>query len=1181
MEQVNTTIQHKIKPFLIVLIIIAFILLLRTLFTKKTIPEITEDKASGQTKGINSSNQANIDDTSKDTGPTISNWNAMYITEDQYVKLFNTNKQTINGPIEIKTAQNNPLTIKSDELILKITDEGNLELRNRLIVYGQSKFRDTVTLDNDLKLKSDKEIFFGDTGLLDDIIGSRKYTQNNYIDDKETLTKSLDKLDTELKNISTALDTTYLRLDASNDPIVGDLTLQPANSTNAFLINQSNGTNIMNVDTNIGQLVVRTTQSSTMQSDDYVTNGTFDTDSSWDKGYGWTITDGKANYTWDEIHFIPNDIDLNQTITGLVTGETYILSFDVICNDSQLNSVKLGGITVATNLETSGTYTYSITAQTINTLVFYPSPIFNGIIDNVHIYQYANTATIPNFVAQNADESIGLEIRAGGSGLKNILLGIDSGKTIYNGSNNIALGENTLASAIISSYNIALGTDALSTGINSLQNIAIGYGTLKSATQAADNIAIGYNSLTNATEPRNNIAIGSNSASSITTGYNNIGLGTNVFNALTGGYNNIALGFNSMTTSTGAYSNIAIGTNTLVQNSRINNIAIGENAMQNSTTAFDNVLIGYNAGNTITTGTYITGVGFGVLSNANPTQSITAIGTYAAMNSTGSSNVAVGNGAMGNNTTGQYNVMVGDQSGGHPWATKYSTSGNVGIGYRAIGGVRTNGNYNIGIGYQSGYTSLTTGSRNIIIGTEAEIQSATANNQLSVGNLIYGTGLDGTLTTVSTGNIGIGEKAPGARLQVTGGTAATKVSIFKGAASQSANLSEWQNSSGSVLTSVDNLGRIGIGVTPDQALDVSGTIQASNLLGGATTLSTDASGNIIRTPSDARLKEDIEPIKNALSTLTQLQGVSFYWKDKERFGDKQEIGFIAQDVEQVIPQIVSEGTEYKSINYPVVTAILTEAIKDQQQQISTINELLGLENLNGLQASEETSLESTQSTTTTLAGSELLESLKGVLKEFKEFTTALGFEFNEDTNKMTIPVDLEILGETNMNNLLVGLIEINTTENAINTKGIACFNTTTQTYNENIDCGEQTLYLQKNLSGNINFFNDAVIFGPDGSIKANTLTVDNATINKDLKVKRLIIEDSYPGKSTIKSGDTSTKIETNSISEDSLVFVTPKEKMQGQTLIVSEQKENEYFIIKLSEEKELDYDVQLNWWIIN
>jgi hypothetical protein len=58
------------------------------------------------------------------------------------------------------------------------------------------------------------------------------------------------------------------------------------------------------------------------------------------------------------------------------------------------------------------------------------------------------------------------------------------------------------------------------------------------------------------------------------------------------------------------------------------------------------------------------------------------------------------------------------------------------------------------------------GSQNILIGNNISLPSATANGQLKIGNIIYGTGITGTGSTVSTGNIGIGTTSPDMLLSV-------------------------------------------------------------------------------------------------------------------------------------------------------------------------------------------------------------------------------------------------------------------------------------------------------------------------------------------------------------------------------------------------------------------------------
>jgi Chaperone of endosialidase len=131
-------------------------------------------------------------------------------------------------------------------------------------------------------------------------------------------------------------------------------------------------------------------------------------------------------------------------------------------------------------------------------------------------------------------------------------------------------------------------------------------------------------------------------------------------------------------------------------------------------------------------------------------------------------------------------------------------------------------------------------------------------------------------------------------------------------------------------------GNVGVGTTtPASKLSVSGSIQSTGLLGGVTTLSADANGNIIRTPSDQTLKENVVSLSptDSLGKLLQLRGVSYDWKDKDRFGSARQIGFIAQEVEPIVPEVVTSGGTYKSLNYGNLTAIIVEAIKALNEKI--------------------------------------------------------------------------------------------------------------------------------------------------------------------------------------------------------------------------------------------------------
>ena len=84
--------------------------------------------------------------------------------------------------------------------------------------------------------------------------------------------------------------------------------------------------------------------------------------------------------------------------------------------------------------------------------------------------------------------------------------------------------------------------------------------------------------------------------------------------------------------------------------------------------------------------------------------------------------------------------------------------------------------------------------------------------------------------------------------------------------------------------------------------------------------------------SDASLKTDISPLENSLEKVMNLEGVSFNWKN----GGKQSIGLIAQDVEKILPEVVNTDNGLKYIDYGKLTALLIEAIKEQQKEIELL-----------------------------------------------------------------------------------------------------------------------------------------------------------------------------------------------------------------------------------------------------
>ena len=123
-------------------------------------------------------------------------------------------------------------------------------------------------------------------------------------------------------------------------------------------------------------------------------------------------------------------------------------------------------------------------------------------------------------------------------------------------------------------------------------------------------------------------------------------------------------------------------------------------------------------------------------------------------------------------------------------------------------------------------------------------------------------------------------------------------------------------------------GYVGIGTeNPSVKLQVNGDIVANSIAGS----------------SDARFKTNINPIVNPLEKVLKLNGITFDWNTEEfssrAFSEKRSIGFIAQEVERILPEVVEteKTTEgYKSVQYDKIVALLVEAIKEQQKQIQLL-----------------------------------------------------------------------------------------------------------------------------------------------------------------------------------------------------------------------------------------------------
>lgn len=316
-------------------------------------------------------------------------------------------------------------------------------------------------------------------------------------------------------------------------------------------------------------------------------------------------------------------------------------------------------------------------------------------------------------------------------------------------------------------------------------------------------------------------------------------------------------------------------------------VFMGEGAGANVTSsAAENTYLGYQAGYNCIDATLSIAIGYKAL-YANTSNSFNvAIGGVCLENNTGQRNTAVGYSCYNDNTTGSYNTGMG------MFAANYNTTGsnNVSLGNWA-------GLYN------------ETGSNNVFVGRSAG--AGTSGYSVSE-NVCLGREAGGSLQ--GDGNIFIGYKAGGAE------TGSDKLYIDNSNTSTPLIYGEFDNN---FLAFNGDLG-IGIGsVAPSYKLEV-----------GVSGDNTEARANAWNTFSDRRWKTDFEVITDAIAKVEAVNGYYYKWKDKP--DTTMQVGIIAQEIEAILPEIVStDKAGYKSVDYSKLTALLIQAVKEQQDQIES------------------------------------------------------------------------------------------------------------------------------------------------------------------------------------------------------------------------------------------------------
>jgi hypothetical protein len=439
---------------------------------------------------------------------------------------------------------------------------------------------------------------------------------------------------------------------------------------------------------------------------------------------------------------------------------------------------------------------------------------------------------------------------------------------------------NSDSDATINGLTVGKGTGNFAT------NTAIGFETLKANTTGEENVAVGYRALDANTTGTNSIAMGRNALGSNTTGSSNVAIGDS------------ALVSNTTASSNAAFGSDALGTNT----TGANNVAVGRSALQANTTASNNTAVGYQAGYSQQTGvqnTYI-GVSAGYTDKGLGN---TFLGHQAGYTANSGANVAAVNTCVGYNAG--YNLTTGKQN-------------------CFIGGAKTTTGFGAG-------TDITTGSSNTIIGSYTGNQGG-LDIRTSSNYIVLSDGDGNPRTFINdNGSMVIGNfHAP---VYTT-----TKLSIKS--PDGGVRLVDFNNNRN--VSGDENL-RIQLGSNCSNTASyflintIDGVGDRLYMYGNGTVQNSTGSYGAF---SDIKLKENVIDATPKLNSVMQLRVRNF-----NLIGDNnKQIGFVAQEIEQVFPSIVDNtpdkdkdgketGEFTKGVKLTVLIPILVKAIQELNAKV--------------------------------------------------------------------------------------------------------------------------------------------------------------------------------------------------------------------------------------------------------
>jgi hypothetical protein len=249
--------------------------------------------------------------------------------------------------------------------------------------------------------------------------------------------------------------------------------------------------------------------------------------------------------------------------------------------------------------------------------------------------------------------------------------------------------------------------------------------------------------------------------------------------------------------------------------------------------------------------------------------------------------------------------------------------------------------------------------KGIIVKGNSATQSANLfEAQTSAGSLLFSVNAAGNTAVAGTLTVQGTLSAPGA-ISTTTATATTSVItplvtstgglvVNGGNAGSGSSLTLQTNTVDRFVINSSGDGIFGTVANPGSLSIATGAVAASGYkldVGGNVKVTGDVVANGVTLTSDARLKTNVQAITDALAIVRKLQGVSYDWNraayPERGFSARPQIGVLAQQVEGVLPELVStDASGFKSVNYTGFIPVLIEGMKQQADQLDAQGERL-------------------------------------------------------------------------------------------------------------------------------------------------------------------------------------------------------------------------------------------------